>query len=66
MRFLNVSADISDDERIKQIPISIEEKLDIKSLASELTWMSTVLLTELIINDNDRHVLDAEKYLWQK
>lgn len=66
MRFLNVSADISDDERIKQIPISIEEKLDIKSLASEMTWMSTVLLTELIINDNDRHVLDAEKYLWQK
>lgn len=66
MRFVNVSADISDDERINQIPISIEEKLDIKSLASELTWMSTVLLTELIINDNDRHVLDAEKYLWQK
>lgn len=37
MRFVNVSADISDDERINQIPISIEEKLDIKSLASELT-----------------------------
>lgn len=63
MRFVNVSADISDDERINQIPISIEEKLDIKSLASELTGMSTVLLTELIINDNDRHVLDAKKYL---